>query len=81
MKVNVKALSGFMHGRANVAPGDTLAFNKMEAEDLQKAGLVEITGDAPADAGEDDLLGDGGAKMDAAPENKMASAPTVKKGK
>jgi hypothetical protein len=90
MKVQVKALSGFVHGRLHAEKHGQYELPKTEAADLEKAGLVKIVdesegqavnpmggrqhhdvGDVVTDA-HDDLLGDGGEKMDAAPKNKMA---------
>lgn len=84
MQVQVKALDSFAHGRLDAHKGGEYPMSKGEADDLRKAGLVEIIGaddSAPKTAtdsqGADDLLGD--AKSDAAPQNKMAPAPANKK--
>lgn len=73
MKVNVKALSSFQHGRVDAKRGVTYDdFSKGEAEDLAKAGLVEIVGE---DHPEPET------KMQAPVENKMADAPANKRKK
>lgn len=86
MKTNVKALDSFVHGRVHMTAGDKYEFSKGEAEELQKAGLVEIVGqeeDAPEPAAQVEevtqpVADEQGAKMTEAPENKMADAPENK---
>jgi hypothetical protein len=68
MKVNAKVLSAFYHGNQTYSEGITAQFAKGEAHDLEKAGLVEVTGEVE----------DSGVKMADAPENKMADAPANK---
>lgn len=70
MTVEVKALDSFLHGKFDVKRGDMFKTNKPDAEDLVKAGLVEMVEEKAAPAAE--------AKMEAAPKNKMADAPTNK---
>ena len=70
MKVNAKIKSSFVHGNKPYAPGGEGQFTKAEANDLEKSGLIEISGDAEEDP--DDT------KMADAPENKMADAPANK---
>ena len=85
----IKALDQFSHGRLSMAAGDTDTIELVEAHELAKAGLVEIVEDTPAPAQEADCApaaGDtgaveGGTKMDAAPENKMADEPMNKTSK
>lgn len=70
MNVNVKALSNVAHGRVNVAKGASFVVNKVEAGELEKAGLVEITGDNNDEPEH--------TKMEPIVSNKMASAPANK---
>jgi hypothetical protein len=80
MKVQVKAKDHFTHGRVMLARGETHeGFNKLEAEDLAKRGLVEIVGDVAGSDDADDLLG--GDKMEAAHDNKMAGKAANKSAK
>lgn len=76
MKTKVKALDSFVHGRTHLVAGDEAEFSKGEADELLKAGLVEIAGQqeevAPPDASQQD------AKMDDEPQNKMEAAPENK---
>lgn len=90
MKTKVKAITSFMHGRVHSHAGDELEVTKGEADELQKAGLVQFsdeqeeaaqpaTQDPQAGDDVDDLLGDdSGAKMDEEPKNKMETAPENK---
>lgn len=65
MKVSkIKALDKFAHGRLHMNAGDTDKIEASEAEELRKAGLVEIVGDD-----EEDLIG--GEKMAEPVKNKM----------
>ncbi len=65
MKVSkIKAHDKFSHGRLNMNAGDTDKIESGEAEELRKAGLVEIVGDE-----EEDLIG--GDKMAEPAKNKM----------
>lgn len=73
MKVNAKIKSSFYHGNKPYAPGDEAQFTKAEANDLEKSGLIEITGEADEEQAE--------TKMADAPENKMADAPANKRAK
>lgn len=68
MKVNATVKSPFYHGNRPFAQGETGEFTKAEAHDLEKAGLVEVTGDVEEPS----------VKMSDAPENKMADAPANK---
>lgn len=78
----VKALTSFVHGRVQMHQGDEQEFSKGDADDLVKAGMVQIVADdpqpepQPADDGVDDLLGE--EKAEPAPENKMEAAPKNK---
>lgn len=65
MKIKVIALSSFAHGAEMYHEGRPGEFTKGEADDLEKAGLVEIV---KGDSADEDLVG----KMDDAPQNKMA---------
>lgn len=69
MKTKVKALQKFYHGNKMIEPGKSASFTKGEAEEMSKAGLVEIVEDASPESE---------TKIDAAPENKMADAPRNK---
>lgn len=74
MTVEVKALDAFLHGKFDVKRNDTFHTNKHDADDLVRAGLVEIMeGEKAAPAAE--------IKMEAAPKNKMADAPVNKAAK
>lgn len=70
MTVEVKALDAFLHGKFDVKRNDTFHTNKHDADDLLKAGLVELV--------EEKAAPDTETKMEAAPKNKMADAPTNK---
>lgn len=70
MKVNAKIKSSFVHGNKPYAPGDEGQFTKAEANDLEKSGLIEISGEAEEEPAE--------TKMSDAPENKMAGAAANK---
>lgn len=72
MKVNVKALSSFQHGQIDAKRGMPYEFSKGEADDLAKAGLVEIVDEAKPEQE---------TKMQPATENKMADAPANKRVK
>lgn len=83
------ALDQFSHGRLNMAAGDTDTIEAIEARELEKARLVDIIDDTPAlvpepepvlAAGDTDTI-EGGTKMEAAPENKMADEPVNKASK
>lgn len=76
--VKVKALDAFNHGRLNAVGGKTYTMNQGDADDLKKAGLVEIEGDAAEDD-VDDLVG--GAKMEPITSNKMEAKPANKADK
>lgn len=69
MKTKVKALETFYHGKDRAEIGGEYQFTKGDAEDLAKAGLVEIVEDKAIDT---PRLQD--VKMADAPENKMAEA-------
>jgi hypothetical protein len=73
--VKIKAKDAFSHGRLNMARGETANINKIEAEDLEKAGLVAIEGDAGEDS-LDDLVG---GKAEPILANKM-DKPVANKG-
>lgn len=73
MKTKVKALQTFVHGRERAEIDGEYQFTKGDAEDLAKAGLVEIVEEK---AIETPRLQD--VKMEDAPENKMAEAPSNK---
>ena len=73
MRINVKAKSSFYHGNQSLTEGQEAQFFKYEAEDLEKAGLVEIIGEAQPEQAEES-----GVKMEEAPLNKMADAPANK---
>jgi len=73
MKTKVKALQKFYHGNKMVEQGRPDHFSKGEAEELAKAGLVEIVDDKAIDT---PRLQD--VKMADAPENKMADTPANK---
>ncbi|ATQ75083.1 hypothetical protein CR152_11535 [Massilia violaceinigra] len=78
----IKAIDQFSHGRLSMAAGDTDTIELVEAHELAKAGLVEIVKErhTPAEASEPTPQAeaadsrDAGAKMAAAPENKMDDA-------
>jgi hypothetical protein len=69
MKTQVRALDSFSHGRQNPKRGETIVVGQGEAEDLEKAGLVEIVGEAPDDPEE---------KIAPITSNKMAPKPANK---
>lgn len=73
MKTKVKALQKFYHGNKMVEQGKRADFTKGEADELAKAGLVEVVEDKAIEA---PRLQD--VKMADAPENKMAEAPANK---
>jgi hypothetical protein len=75
MKTKVTVLDSFVHGRHDYKRGQETTFSKPEAEELEKAGLVTIGGEA-ADDGVDDLLGS--EKMEPLTLNKMEQAPDNK---
>ena len=85
MEVKVKAVDSFCHGNLNAHIGVEYMIQKATADQLAKAGHVEIlpaTDTAPqtgvTDSQDtDDLLGDG-TKAEAAPQNKMEAAPENK---
>lgn len=70
MKVNATIKSPFYHGNQPFAEGETGQFTKAEAHDLEKSGLIEVTGDAEPEVE---------AKMADAPENKMVKSTSNKK--
>ena len=70
MNVNVKALGNVAHGRINAAKDESFVVNKIEATELEKAGLVEIVGDNNDEPEE--------TKMEPITMNKMADAPSNK---
>lgn len=72
--VKVKALDTFSHGRLNAVGGKTYTMNQGDADDLKKAGLVEIEGEA-ADDELDDLVG---GKAEPVTTNKMEAKPANK---
>lgn len=72
MQVNVTVKSAFYHGNKPYVVGEKATFTKAEANDLEKSGQVEISGDAEAEVE---------TKMEAAPKNKMADAPVNKASK
>jgi hypothetical protein len=66
MKVSkIKARDKFSHGKLNMNVGDTDKIEADEAEELRKAGLVDIVGE------EEDLLGGHDEKMAEPVKNKM----------
>lgn len=67
MNVDVKAKSAVAHGRHSAVRGETFPVTKGEAEELQKAGLVEIVGDAQPQEKQAPEVEN---KMDDAPANK-----------
>lgn len=68
MKIKVKALQRFFHGRQMADAGGEYEFTKGDAEQMEKNGLVEIVGESdPAET-----------KMADPVENKMADAPDNK---
>lgn len=87
MKIKVKAITSVMHGRHHMQAGDELEVTKGEADELQKAGLVQIVGEQEAAAqpgtpdtkvAAEDLTGV--EKMEDEPQNKMEPAPENKAG-
>ena len=72
--VKVKALDTFSHGRLSTKRGDLYTMNPVDADELAKAGLVEIVGDAAEDS-IDDLVGGKAAPM---VSNKMEPKPKNK---
>lgn len=92
-RVKVKALRPVAHGNLSMRAGGTYEMVRADAQELEKAGFVEIggTGDAegtqvilpPAKPAPGDVVADDesdilGAKMDTAVENKMANAASNK---
>lgn len=85
MELKVKALDSFCHGPLHAHIGVEYPMQKATADELVKAGLVEVvsgdtapqTGVTDSQENVDDLIG--GGKAEAAPENKMAPAPANKK--
>lgn len=84
--LEITALDTFTHGRLHMVRGDKETIEASEARDLEKAGLVSTTkapktatDSKPVDDDLDDLVG--GEKMEDAPQNKMAPAPTNKKAR
>lgn len=75
--VKVKALDAFSHGRLHMERGGTANINSYDADDLERARLVEIIGEADPDE-LDDVLGQ---KMEPMSSNKMDNAPENKKRK
>lgn len=73
MKTKVKVKEIFYHGKTPYAIGDEPEFTKGEADELAKAGLVQVVEDKPIDT---PRLQD--VKMADTPENKMAEAPANK---
>lgn len=69
MKTKVKALTSFMHGRVHAHLGDELEVTKGEADELEKAGLVNVV------KGETDAAGSAQEPAEesapAAPEEKV----------
>ena len=84
MEVKVKALDSFCHGPLHAHIGAEYPMQKATADELVKAGLVEIlpttdttqTGVTDSQEDLDDLVG--GEKMAEAPENKMEPAVSNK---
>lgn len=76
-KVKVKALDSFSHGRLNAVGGVSYTINQGDADDLKKAGLVEIEGEA-AEEEVDDLVG---GKAEPVTSNKMEAKPANKGAK
>lgn len=54
-KIQVTAISSFMHGRVHMNAGETGEFSKGDAEDLEKAGLVRV-----GDSAQSEQTGDPG---------------------
>ena len=77
MKIQVRALDTFSHGRQNPRRGDTITVGQGDADDLAKAGLVEIVGEAP-DEPEVKIAPITSNKMAPKPANKMAPKPANK---
>jgi hypothetical protein len=83
IKVKIKALDAFSHGALLAAPGGEYSINKGDADELVKAGFVELvsetdesqTGVTDSQEDLDDLVG---GKAEDAPENKMEAAPANK---
>lgn len=73
MKTKVKALETFYHGKERAEIGGEYQFTKGDAEDLAKAGLVEILEEKAVQTSRFQDM-----KMEDAPENKMADAPANK---
>lgn len=74
MKVEILPKDSFQHGRQSFVRGERAFVNQVDAEDLERAGLVDITGDTgPDDL--DDVLGD---KMEPITNNRMMPAPDNK---
>ena len=72
--VKIKALDQFSHGRVTARPGGVYTVPQVDADDLAKAGLVEIMGTAGDDE-VDDLVG---GKMEPMTANKMEANPRTK---
>lgn len=70
--IEVKALDSFLHGKHDVVRDQKFKLAKADAEDLEKAGLVEIMEEDKPEAE---------TKMQPAVENKMAEAPANKRTK
>lgn len=70
MKVQVKALQPFTHGNVSFDPRspDTYQLNKLEAQELEKKGMVQVVGEGEA---EEKAAAPVDSKMAPAPENKM----------
>jgi hypothetical protein len=89
MKTKIKATASFMHGRIRADAGDELEVTKGEADEMVKAGLVQIVNDEqaaqseqPAETqqmtAESEPAQSVEAKMAEAPENKMEDVPENK---
>lgn len=72
--VKIKALDQFSHGRLVARPGGEYVVNDVDANDLAKAGLAEVMGDATDE--ESAELSDG--KMEPMTMNKMEKAAANK---
>lgn len=70
----VKALSGFEHGRRRHC-GDTFPVSEQQAIALERAGLVTIVGEAPD---VDNPSGAAGEKSSASPAAPALTSPTAK---
>lgn len=80
MKIKLRALQNFQHGRLGAEAGNEYEFTKGDADDLIKAGLAEIIAEqsAPVEAADTKMAPEVQNKMEATPTNKAVTLTNTK---